>query len=130
MTVLKNGDDPAVALRNTTFIGAGLFWLGGYGVISQGLIDVEMGIMHSVVLGSIVGILIGLVTEYYTGIEPVMGLKTKAIPHIGEMSKTGPATNAIAGLSVGYSGPINSVARPTGFTASPWPPWVCLPRLV
>ena len=101
MTVLKNGDDPAVALRNTTFIGAGLFWLGGYGVISQGLIDVEMGIMHSVVLGSIVGILIGLVTEYYTGIEPVMGLKTKAIPHIGEMSKTGPATNAIAGLSVG-----------------------------
>ncbi|MGA0353530.1 MAG: sodium/proton-translocating pyrophosphatase, partial [Poseidonia sp.] len=53
------------------------------------------------VLGSIVGILIGLVTEYYTGIEPVMGVKTKAIPHIGEMSKTGPATNAIAGLSVG-----------------------------
>ena len=101
MTVLKNGDDPAVALRNTTFIGAGLFWLGGYGAITQGLIDVEMGIMHSVVLGSIVGILIGLVTEYYTGIEPVMGLKTKAIPRIGEMSKTGPATNAIAGLSVG-----------------------------
>ena len=101
MAILKNGDDPAVALRNTTFIGAGLFWLGGYGAISQGLIDVEMGIMHSVVLGSIVGILIGLVTEYYTGIEPVMGVKTKAIPHIGEMSKTGPATNAIAGLSVG-----------------------------
>jgi K(+)-stimulated pyrophosphate-energized sodium pump len=101
MAILKNGDDPAVALRNTTFIGAGLFWLGGYGAISQGLIDVEMGIMHSVVLGSIVGILIGLVTEYYTGIEPVFGIKTKAIPHIGEMSKTGPATNAIAGLSVG-----------------------------
>ena len=101
MAILKNGDDPAVALRNTTFIGAGLFWLGGYAAISQGLIDVEMGIMHSVVLGSLVGILIGLVTEYYTGIEPVFGIKTKAIPHIGEMSKTGPATNAIAGLSVG-----------------------------
>jgi len=101
MAVLKNGKDPAVALRNTTFIGAGLFWIGGYAAISQGLIDVEMGIMHSVVLGSIVGILIGLVTEYYTGIEPVFGIKTKAIPHIGEMSKTGPATNAIAGLSVG-----------------------------
>ncbi|MGB1678637.1 MAG: sodium-translocating pyrophosphatase [Poseidonia sp.] len=101
MAILKNGDDPAVALRNTTFIGAGLFWLGGYAAISQGFINVEMGIMHSVVLGSIVGILIGLVTEYYTGIEPVMGVKTKAIQHIGEMSKTGPATNAIAGLSVG-----------------------------
>ena len=30
-----------------------------------------------------------------------MGIRTRAIPHIGEMSKTGPATNAIAGLSVG-----------------------------
>ena len=101
MAFLKNGKDPAAALRNTTFIAAALFWAGGYLSIQQGLIDVEMGIMHSVVLGSVVGILIGLVTEYYTGIEPVFGIKTRAIPHIGEMSKTGPATNAIAGLSVG-----------------------------
>jgi K(+)-stimulated pyrophosphate-energized sodium pump len=101
MFVLKNGKDAAAALRNTTFIAAALFWAGGYGAIQFGLIDVHLGVMHSVVLGSIVGILIGLVTEYYTGIEPVFGIKTKAIPHIGEMSKTGPATNAIAGLSVG-----------------------------
>ena len=101
MAFLKNGNDPAAALRNTTFIAAALFWAGGYLSIDQGFIDVEYGIMHSVVLGSVVGILIGLVTEYYTGIEPVFGIKTKAIPHIGEMSKTGPATNAIAGLSVG-----------------------------
>ncbi len=101
MTFLKNGSDPAAALRNTTFIGAILFWAGGYGAISADLIAVDMAVMHAVVLGSVVGILIGLVTEYYTGIEPVFGIKTKAIPHIGEMSKTGPATNAIAGLSVG-----------------------------
>ena len=101
MSFLKNGSDPAAALRNTTFIAAILFWAGGYLAIHQGLIEVKYGVMHSVVLGSVVGILIGLVTEYYTGIEPVFGIKTKAIPHIGEMSKTGPATNAIAGLSVG-----------------------------
>ena len=101
MFILKNGKDAAAALRNTTFIAALLFWAGGYLAINQGLIDVEMGVMHSVVLGSVVGIAIGLITEYYTGIEPVFGIKTKAIPHIGEMSKTGPATNAIAGLSVG-----------------------------
>tara|TARA_B100000900_G_scaffold68775_1_gene53996 strand:- start:520 stop:2586 length:2067 start_codon:yes stop_codon:yes gene_type:complete len=101
MTFLKNGSDAAAALRNTTFIAAILFWGGGYFSIEQGLIDVDIGVMHSVVLGSIVGIMIGLVTEYYTGIEPVFGIKTEAIPHIGEMSKTGPATNAIAGLSVG-----------------------------
>ena len=101
MTILKNGSDPAAALRNTTFIAAILFIIGGYLSIKEGIIDVEYGVMHSVVLGSVVGILIGLVTEYYTGIEPVFGIKTKAIPHIGQMSQTGPATNAIAGLSVG-----------------------------
>ncbi len=101
MYILKNGNDAAAALRNTTFIAALLFWAGGYLSINQGWIDVDIGVMHSVVLGSIVGILIGIVTEYYTGIEPVFGIKPKAIPHIGEMSKTGPATNAIAGLSVG-----------------------------
>ena len=101
MYFLKNGEDPAAALRNTTFIGAILFAIGGYASIQQGIINVEYGVMHSVVLGSVVGILIGLVTEYYTGIEKVFGISPKAIPHIGEMSKTGPATNAIAGLSVG-----------------------------
>ena len=106
MFILKNGKDAAAALRNTTFIAAVLFWFGGYmslseGPLGQGLIDVDIGVMHSVVLGSVVGIFIGLVTEYYTGIEPIFGIKPKAIQHIGEMSKTGPATNAIAGLSVG-----------------------------
>jgi K(+)-stimulated pyrophosphate-energized sodium pump len=102
MTILKNGSDPAAALRNTTFIAAVLFIGGGYGAIYQGLSDVEYGVMHAVFLGSIIGILIGLVTEYYTGIEPIFGIiKPKAIQHIGKMSQTGPATNAIAGLSVG-----------------------------
>jgi len=108
MTILKNGSDPAAALRNTTFIAAILFIAGGYLAIGQwpgimeGIIDVDSGVMHAVLLGSLVGILIGLVTEYYTGIEPIFGIiKPKAIQHIGKMSQTGPATNAIAGLSVG-----------------------------
>ena len=101
MTFMKGMKDPAAALRNTTFIAAILFWVGGYLAIDMLGLDVESDVMQAVILGSVVGILIGLVTEYYTGIEPVMGIKTKAIPHIGEMSKTGPATNAIAGLSVG-----------------------------
>ena len=100
MTWLKNGE-PGAALRNTTFIAAGIFWIAGW--IGIGILDLETGTdpMIAVIIGSIVGILIGLVTEYYTGIEPVMGIETQSIGHIGEMSKTGPATNAIAGLSVG-----------------------------
>jgi len=101
MTFMKGMKDPAAALRNTTFIAAILFWAGGYAAIDYFALAVETSVMQAVILGSVVGILIGLVTEYYTGIEPVMGIKTRAIPHIGEMSKTGPATNAIAGLSVG-----------------------------
>ena len=100
MAVLKNGKD-AAALRNTTFIGALLFWAGGFVAINVLGLDTGYEPMYAVILGSIVGIMIGLVTEYYTGIEPVFGLKTRAIPKIGQMSKSGPATNAIAGLSVG-----------------------------
>tara|TARA_B100000131_G_scaffold115496_2_gene112476 strand:- start:15608 stop:17668 length:2061 start_codon:yes stop_codon:yes gene_type:complete len=100
MSVLKGGD-PAAALRNTTFIGAGLFWLGGWFGIDFFGLETGTEPMMAVIAGSLVGILIGLVTEYYTGIDDVFFFKVKAIPHIGEMSKTGPATNAIAGLSVG-----------------------------
>ena len=83
MTFLKMDSDAAMpALRNTTFIyPAILFWGGGYLSIEQGLIDVDVGVMHSVVLGSIVGIMIGLVTEYYTGIEPVLVSKLKQSAH-------------------------------------------------
>ena len=96
---LLKGGDAAAALRNTTFIGAGLFLAGGYFALDYLSLPPEP--LYAVAVGSLVGILIGLVTEYYTGIEPVFGLKVRAIPHIAEMSKTGPATNAIAGLSVG-----------------------------
>ncbi|MDP6870381.1 MAG: sodium-translocating pyrophosphatase [Candidatus Poseidoniaceae archaeon] len=100
MELLKNSE-PGAALRNTTFIGAGLFWVVGWFGIDMMELSTGTEPMIAVIIGSIVGIMIGLVTEYYTGIEDVMGFKTKAIPHIGQMSKTGPATNAIAGLSVG-----------------------------
>ena len=100
MKVLKGGD-PAAALRNTTFIAAGLFWAGGWFGIDYFGLETGTEPMMAVIAGSVVGIVIGLVTEYYTGIEDVFGFKVKAIPHNGEMSKTGPATNAIAGLSVG-----------------------------
>ena len=98
ITAMKNMD-PGAALRNTTFIGAALFIGGGYFALDY--LSLDTTVIQAVAIGSVVGILIGLVTEYYTGIEDVFGIKVKAIPYIGEASKTGSATNAIAGLAVG-----------------------------
>ncbi len=98
MRVLKEGD-PASALRNTTFIGAILFWLGSY--VALQIFNLPLQPLYAIISGSIVGILIGLVTEYYTSTEKIFGIKPKAVMRISEASKRGPATNAIAGLSVG-----------------------------
>ena len=96
---LFKGGNAAAALRNTTFVGAGLLMVGGYLALNHFGLPLEP--LYAVGIGAAVGIAIGLITEYNTGIDPVMGIKVKAIPYIGEASKTGPATNAIAGLAVG-----------------------------
>ena len=98
MRVLREGD-AASALRYTTFIGAGLFWLGSF--VALRLFELPLQPLYAIIAGSVVGILIGLVTEYYTSTEKLFGIQPKAVLRISEASKRGPATNAIAGLAVG-----------------------------
>ena len=88
---LSSNKSPESALRTGTIGSALLFIITSYFLIDS--LDVVNDIWAAVLMGSIGGIIIGLVTEYYTAGQP--------IKDIAEAGETGSATVMIKGLAVG-----------------------------
>ena len=99
MKVLKNSD-PAWALRLSPMVGLAALFVGCYFLVSgmnfsTSVFPYAIGPYWAMVVGSLSGLFVGLITEYYTAGEfsPVKG--------VAAAGKTGPATNIIAGIAVG-----------------------------
>ena len=82
---------PGAALRTGTIGSPVIFIALAFGLITH--LDISLNVWFCVLTGAVGGVLIGLITEYYTGSTPV-----KKIAKSGE---TGSATVMISGLSVG-----------------------------
>ena len=92
--------NPAVALRSATGIATVIFIILAYFITSA--LGLKSGVFGSVLFGAAGGILIGWLTEYYTGTGG------KPVGEIVTASETGVATNIISGFAVG----LESVCAP------------------
>ncbi len=88
----RSSSNPALALRIGMIVTPIMFVVAAYFVIDQ-VLAVSAAIWWSVVAGAVGGVIIGLVTEYYTSSKPV--------ERIAKAGETGPATVLITGLAVG-----------------------------
>ena len=90
---VREGGDPQLALRIGTLVTGAFMIVGSYFMTRAVFGDIT--IFWAVLSGVAVGVLIGIVTEYYTSSDypPVKG--------IAQASITGTATNILAGLGVG-----------------------------
>jgi K(+)-stimulated pyrophosphate-energized sodium pump len=101
---VKEGGNPQTALNIGEFGAAGLMLVLSYFIITWMLPETwsfagveysSMGVFWATIVGLSAGVLVGKVTEYYTGTG------TKPVMSIVKQSVTGSATNIIAGLGVG-----------------------------
>lgn len=101
---VREGGSPHKALNMGEFGSAFLMLIASYFIIQQMLPEswveegrtfTSLGVFWATIAGLVAGLLVGKVTEYYTGTG------TKPVMSIVRQSETGAATNIIAGLGVG-----------------------------
>ncbi len=90
---------PATMLRNATYLAIGFLLVGSFGYLRY--VGLEYALFYAIVIGCLSGVMIGLVTEYYTAGKPVHDL--------ADASRSGAATNIIYGLSIGMESTVAPV---------------------
>ncbi|OGC25050.1 sodium-translocating pyrophosphatase [candidate division WOR-1 bacterium RIFOXYC2_FULL_37_10] len=86
--------NPQSALRYATYIAGVLFIISSYFLVMFLMPD-KMGIFWTILSGIVVGMAIGLISEYYTS--------GKTVENLAKSTQTGAATNIISGLAVGMN---------------------------
>ncbi len=101
---VKEGGNPQKALNMGEFVASGVMLIATYLIVDwmmpeswtfAGQDITDTGVFWAVIFGLVAGLLIGLITEFYTGTG------TRPVKKIAEQSLTGTATNIISGLGVG-----------------------------
>ena len=103
---LQSAKAPASALRSGTLLAPVIFVCFAWFLIDS-LPGVSTAVWWCVIAGAVGGVLIGLITEYYTDSQ------NKPVRSIAESGETGAATVMISGLAVGMESvviPINILA--------------------
>lgn len=95
------GENPQKALNGGSAISGAIVVVVGF-ILCKLMIG-NMKIFVPIVTGLIIGLLIGKITEVYTSAD------YNSVKLIADESKTGPATNIIAGLSVGMKSTVAPV---------------------
>lgn len=96
--------NPAAMLRNATYVAIVMLLITSYYYLR--FFDIEQTLYVSIFLGCVAGVVIGLITEHYTGGKPV--------EMIAQSSQSGAATNLIEGLAVGMESTVAPVVILSG----------------